>query len=216
MRKEKWIRQFADSYWTNGYTKAPWDIYDQFLTTIVIPGTILELACGNGLLLRYVSDLANIPLEPYGIDINPRAILEAKTVIFPERADSFAHADLRDGVFFQRRFDTILANPLYADPGYTEQVNGKIPRLHFTGGMRSLIVAAWAAVAAGGQLILWCYDGHFAEISPQLEEFRELLRSTGIGLAERVSGPVVFWASSRKPPGEIRPHHGGGNPDASQ
>jgi SAM-dependent methyltransferase len=195
---DEFHRRHGESFRTNGYAKPPWHIYDQFVRAVHQPGAILEVSCGNGLLLRYVTELSGLPLEPYGLDINRDAIREARERTFPERAECFVHADLREGLPFARTFATILANPLYADPGYYEQVDGKIPRLHFDGSMERLIHTCWDALAPGGQLLLWCYDGHFAEIAPQIDDFRQMLNELNLGLTERPSGPVVFWESGEK------------------
>ena len=143
-------------------------------------------------------DLSGLPLEPFGLDINRAAIAEAKAIVFPDRAACFVHADLREGIPFPPEFATVVANPLYADPGYYEQVNGKIRKLHLDGAVESLISSCWRALAPGGKLILWCYDGHVTEIARDYDALMAVMTSTRINLRELDSGPIRFWLSDRK------------------
>src|SRR4051794_33613710 len=110
MQREEWFRTYGNSFTTNGYARPPWKIYEQFLKVVDRPGPILELGCGNGLLLRFLCDLSGHQLQPYGADINADAVREARAATFPDRADCFAHADLRDGIPFPGPFATVLAN----------------------------------------------------------------------------------------------------------
>lgn len=198
MQRSAWVDKYGRYFGTNGYLKPPWRIYDVFLGAIRRPGSIVEFGCGNGLLLRYVADLADFELSAYGFDLREFAIREAQQKVFPERANCFTVADMRQTLPFNQGFDYVLVNPLYADPGYSEQVGGKIVRLHFDGQMKALVERAWETVNAGGQLILWCYDGHVAEVGPQLAEFRRLIDSIGVGFTERGTTPVVLWTSAAK------------------
>jgi tRNA1(Val) A37 N6-methylase TrmN6 len=197
MLRQKWLETYGSLYRTNGYSDPPWAIYDQFLGAVDRPGPILELGCGNGLLLRFLCDLSAYALLPFGVDIKEPSIREARTIVFPERAACFIQGDLRKGVHHTGSFATLIANPLYADQGYYEQVDGKIPKLYLDGSIPTLVKTCWQSVAPGGRLVLWCYDGHVAEIASQLEEFRAALASTGLAFQERESGPVTFWLSDR-------------------
>lgn len=200
MSRASWLEKYGSLHRTNGYSFPPWDIYDQFLRVVDRPGPILELGCGNGLLLRFLFDLSGQPLQPFGVDIKEPSIREAKAVVFPERAASFIQGDLREGLHHAGSFQTLMANPLYADRGYYEQVDGRIPRLYLDGSIPLLVGRCWRAVGPGGRLVLWCYDGHVAEIAPQLEEFRATLAATGLAFREFESGPVSFWLSDRTSP----------------
>jgi SAM-dependent methyltransferase len=197
MQREEWFRAYGGSFTTNGYAKPPWKIYEQFLKVVDRPGPILELGCGNGLLLRFLCDLSGHRLQPFGADINADAIRQARTAMFPDRAGCFVHADLRDGIPFPGPFATVLANPIYADQGYYEQVAGKIPKLYLDGSVESFVGKCWNAVMPGGRLVLWCYDGHVAEIAPHQAEFRSALAATGVVFREMESGPVSFWLAER-------------------
>jgi SAM-dependent methyltransferase len=198
MEKEAWFRAYDAYYSTNGYENPPWKIYEQFLKVVQGPGTILELGCGNGLLLRYLCDLSGHELQPFGVDINAAAVHQARTAIFPNRPDCFIHADLREGMPFPGTFAAILTNPLNADQGYYEQVDGKIRKLHLDGSIEKFIRRCWQSVSPGGQLVLWCYDGHIVEIASCRAQFDAVLAGVGIAFREMESGPVNFWVSERK------------------
>jgi 23S rRNA A1618 N6-methylase RlmF len=131
------------------------------------------------------------------VDIKEPSIREAKTIVFPERHDCFILGDLRNGVHHTRSFTTVIVNPLYADQGYYQQVDGKILKLHLDGSVQALVIQCWRSVAPGGRLVLWCYDGHVAEIAAQMDEFRTTLAATSLPFRELVSGPVSFWISDR-------------------
>ncbi len=195
--REAWFQRYGGLHGTNGYSFPPWAIYDQFLPVVDRPGRILELGCGNGLLLRYLCDLSGRALQPFGVDNKEPRIQEARTIVFPECPSSFVQGDLREGVHHRGSFAVLMVNPLYADHGYYEQVDGKIPRLYLDGSVAVLVKRCWESVAPGGRLVLWCYDGHIAEIAAQLDDFRTALAQTGITFQERASGPVTFLLADR-------------------
>lgn len=195
--RDAWLQTYGGLYETNGYSEPPWAIYEQFLRVVDRPGPILELGCGNGLLLRFLCDLSGHTLRPFGVDIKEARIREAREAVFPGREACFVQADLRGGVYHPGPFTTLLVNPLYADQGYYEQIDGKIPKLYLDGSMRALVMRCWESVAPSGRLILWCYDGHVVEIAPQLEDFRAMLAATKLAFREIESGPVNFWLCDR-------------------
>jgi tRNA1(Val) A37 N6-methylase TrmN6 len=197
--REAWVQRYGGLHETNGYSFPPWAIYDQFLPVINRPGRILELGCGNGLLLRFLCDLSGRALQPFGVDIKEPRIHEARTIVFPEYPSSFVQGDLREDVHHSGSFAVLMVNPLYADQGYYEQVDGKIQRLYLDGSVQVLVMRCWESVAPGGRLVLWCYDGHIAEIAAQLDDFRAALAGTGLTFQEVESGPVTFWLADRPP-----------------
>ena len=136
MSRETWLQTYGSLYRTNGYSSPPWAIYDRFLGVVDRPGPILELGCGNGLLLRFLYDLSGQALRPFGVDIREARIREAKATVFPEREACFVPGDLRDGVHHTGLFTTLIVNPLYADQGYYEQIDGKIQKLYLDGSIR--------------------------------------------------------------------------------
>ena len=51
-------------------------------------GTILDIGCGNGFLLRCLQEWQDHSLTPYGIDTNENFITQAK-LVFPNQAQNF-------------------------------------------------------------------------------------------------------------------------------
>jgi SAM-dependent methyltransferase len=66
------------------------------LKTLPLPEikTIIDIGCGNGLLLKYIRESLKKDLIPYGCDYNPLAIEVLKTQVFPELAENFTQRDV--------------------------------------------------------------------------------------------------------------------------
>ncbi len=79
------------------------------LKLITNPGTIIDLGCGNGLLLRYLLEKCNHNLIPYGIDWLEKSISQAKKEVLPEFADNFTVGNVKEIAF--DKFDYVLADP---------------------------------------------------------------------------------------------------------
>jgi len=56
-------------------------------------GSILDVGCGNGFLLKCLQEWSRFSLEPYGLDCIPEFIEQAKR-LFPLQAQNFAIADV--------------------------------------------------------------------------------------------------------------------------
>ncbi|MEB3860496.1 MAG: class I SAM-dependent methyltransferase, partial [Desulfurococcales archaeon] len=91
-------------------------------------GRVIDLGCGNGLLLRHLVSQAGKKLEPYGVDFIEESIEQAKTVILPEYAENFAVSNLVDYSLKPGSFDFILVDPydIHRDDleGFLEMVLG--------------------------------------------------------------------------------------------
>ena len=170
-----WFDRRSALFSQNGYRVPPRDIYQAILDVVDRPGPILELGCGNGLLLRYLHDHSKHQLDCCGIDINDAAIKTAQTQVFPERPQSFSVGDVRTYDLRPGQYSLIVANPLYADPGYYDQPSGQIQRLHGDGLIARYVERCMAGLAQGGCLILFCYTEQLRQIAPFREIFdREL------------------------------------------
>ncbi|OGC92627.1 hypothetical protein A2899_01155 [Candidatus Amesbacteria bacterium RIFCSPLOWO2_01_FULL_49_25] len=67
-----------------------WEVARKFISQAVThSGTILDIGCGNGFLLRCLQEWQNYPLIPYGIDTNSEFIGKAK-LLFPNQSQNFA------------------------------------------------------------------------------------------------------------------------------
>lgn len=58
-------------------------------------GTVLDIGCANGFLLRCLQEWSKHKLIPYGIDTNKEHINTARQ-LFPEHRDNFVFASIRD------------------------------------------------------------------------------------------------------------------------
>ncbi len=68
-----------------------WELGRKFIgKAINQSGTILDIGCGNGFLLRCLQEWQSHELIPYGIDTNPNFIEQAKTIVFPDFENNFS------------------------------------------------------------------------------------------------------------------------------
>lgn len=73
-----------------------WENRRQFIhSAIDKPGTILDIGCGNGFLLRSLQEWSGFDLTPYGIDTEEKWLLETHE-IFPDHKDHFLNYGIDD------------------------------------------------------------------------------------------------------------------------
>ena len=94
----------------NGYSNIPKNSYTSTLPLIDRGGKIIDLGCGNGMLLNFLLQFSGYHLIPYGIDLNKEAIQQAKTDVLPEYADNFTAGDIKDYGYEDGPFDIILSS----------------------------------------------------------------------------------------------------------
>ena len=98
-----------------GGTYLNWRNHRHFLAAAIrLPGTILDVGCGNGFLLRCLQAWSGLTLLPYGIDVDDGRIAAAR-LLFAEHARSFSIASARDlagldAPHFPPAFQTIYWN----------------------------------------------------------------------------------------------------------
>ncbi|MEB3779526.1 MAG: class I SAM-dependent methyltransferase [Desulfurococcales archaeon] len=97
----------------NGFREYPHDIYNTFLRLIDGDGKIIDLGCGNGLLLKHIVTRSRYNLIPYGIDFIEESIKQAKELIFPEYHDNFSVANIADVDLGESLYDFILFDPTH-------------------------------------------------------------------------------------------------------
>jgi SAM-dependent methyltransferase len=195
--KEDWFFRRAALFSQNGYRLPPRGMYQAILELVDRPGSILELGCGNGLLLRFLHDHAKHRLDCCGIDINEAAIQTAQTQVFPEQPQAFSVGDVRTYAPRPGQHSLILANPLYADPGYYQQQSGQIQRLSGEGFISQYVERCLAGLTHGGRLILFCYTDQLRQIAPFRELFdRELARFSPRVLTS-LSADLTFFLIDR-------------------
>jgi len=171
-----WFEAYDGLWEDNGYAAAPRQLYRRFLQW-TRPGAVMELGCGNGLLLRYLADHSRAPMiVPMGMESKPECISTARQRVFPSHAENFQQGDLLHLRQPPMALDLLITNPLYADEGYRQQdEKGRIRGLRLDGSIQSA-VARWISwLAPGGRLVLFCYPGQMAEIAPQHDGLRTAL-----------------------------------------
>ncbi len=92
-----------------------------FLNVVDRPGTILDLGCGNGLLLRSLIEFSSFPLIPFGVDFLCESIQEAKSCVLPQFARNFTCGNIATFDFTEPMSPTyILLCPVYLHPSHIE------------------------------------------------------------------------------------------------
>jgi len=98
-RRALWKMYWKDNDGTdilkpNGFTEYPEEIYNLFLEQIDGDGEIIDLGCGNGLLLKHIICRSKYNLTPYGIDFIPESIDQARMLIHPDYPENFKVANI--------------------------------------------------------------------------------------------------------------------------
>ncbi len=112
----------------NGFKEYPQEIYDIFLNLIDGDGKIIDLGCGNGLLLKHIIENSKYKLIPYGVDFIEESITQAKKLIFPEYSDNFIVANISEVKLKERYYDFILFDPTHVHIDDHEKVLANILR----------------------------------------------------------------------------------------
>jgi SAM-dependent methyltransferase len=108
-----------DSLWVrNGFNTYPFKIYTYFESIInelnnnkVIK--VIDLGCGNGLLLKHIVDSLNCEVIPYGVDFLIDSIKQAQKIIHPKFANNFVVANFIDYDYENAPFDFTLVDPYH-------------------------------------------------------------------------------------------------------
>lgn len=124
IRRKK--QKLWDMYWKNndgsnifrpnGFDVYPEEIYNLFLSLIDHDGKVLDLGCGNGLMLRHLVTRSKYKLTPYGIDFIEESIKQAREVILPEYAQNFIVSNIVDVDLGVSSFDFIFFDPYDVHP----------------------------------------------------------------------------------------------------
>lgn len=113
---------YLDAYWKNndgtnlyrpnGFENLPEDIYKAFVTEIDKDGKVLDLGCGNGLMLKYLMLTSGYKLIPFGVDFMKLSIKQAKEIFHPQYKDNFTINNVINYSFVKSPFDFIFV-PLH-------------------------------------------------------------------------------------------------------
>jgi trans-aconitate methyltransferase len=110
----EWLENHKEyfSVGKNGYSGPPYRYYACLLPMIDRAGKLMDLGCGNGMLLKCALELSGHFIIPYGIDSEKECIKEAKTVL-PSYSENLHVGDIRDYDFYEGPFDMLLTNPFH-------------------------------------------------------------------------------------------------------
>lgn len=145
--------RYASTYRLRSINRCGWGdetqqthAYAAMLESIHSDGTILDLGCGDGMLLHYI--LAHSPFHhiPYGIDFLEESIDQAKAAVLPEFADNFRVGNVADLDWPRPTFRFVIACPDHVQPG--DQAD--------------FVMNLTSRIEAGGRLVLYEYAGSTA------------------------------------------------------
>lgn len=128
-----------------------WELARKFISLAIShPGTILDIGCGDGFLLRSLQEWQPNVLTPYGVDTNQEYIAMAKS-LFPIHAGNFAVLSIQnlDGLIdagLPNKYDFVYWN-VWDDWDFGSDGNV------------GLFQIALSLVLPGGRLILGFYHG---------------------------------------------------------
>ena len=118
----------------NGFREYPAEIYDLFLSLVDHDGKVLDLGCGNGLMLRHLITRSPYKLVPYGVDFLEESIRQAKELVLPEFADNFWVANVAEVELEPGSFDFIFFDPYHVHPDDRADVVVRVIRACRPGG----------------------------------------------------------------------------------
>lgn len=111
LKRMYWKKPVSSPYWASGFKTYPWEIYDLFASLITRDGKVIDLGCGNGLLLKHLILYSGHKLEPYGVDFIEESIHQARVQVLPEYSENFTVANIVDYILEPKSFDFILVDP---------------------------------------------------------------------------------------------------------
>ena len=106
----------------NGFTEYPREVYDLFLSLIDRDGKVIDLGCGNGLMLRHLVTRSRYRLIPFGVDFIEESIRQAREVVLPEYAANFFVSNIVDFDLGASAFDFIFFDPYTVHPDDLEEI----------------------------------------------------------------------------------------------
>ncbi len=119
IERKKW---FEENYWKenhndllipNGIKGEPGDLISKLnilFQLIKNDGEMIDLGCGNGLLLKLLIIKSKQKLIPYGIDFLQKSIQQAREKVLPEFKENFSVGNVVN-INFDESFDYIIADP---------------------------------------------------------------------------------------------------------
>ena len=118
----------------NGFSEYPQEVYDVFLSLIDHDGKVIDLGCGNGLMLLHLTTGSKHKLIPYGVDFIEESIKQAKEVILPQYAENFKVENIVDADLGANSFDFIFFDPYHVHSDDTQGMIDKLVKACKSGG----------------------------------------------------------------------------------
>lgn len=118
----------------NGFAKYPEEIYDLFLRQVNHDGKVIDLGCGNGLMLRHLLTRSEHKLIPHGVDFIEKSIKQAREAILPLYAENFKVGNIVDIDFGVGSFDFIFFDPYDVHPNDLQSMIDKLFKARKPGG----------------------------------------------------------------------------------
>lgn len=106
----------SDLYRPNGFKSYPENVYAAFCQQIDKNGKVLDLGCGNSLMLKHLMEHSGYQLIPYGIDFLELSIKQAKEIVLPQYAANFKAGNMLNYSFEKGPFDFIFLSPGHLYP----------------------------------------------------------------------------------------------------
>lgn len=116
----------SDIFRPNGFLEYLDEIYDLFLSLIDHDGRVIDLGCGNGLMLRHLLTRSKHNLIPYGVDFIQESIKQAREVILPVYAENFKVGNVVDIDLGAASFDFIFFDPYDVHPDDMQGIIDKV------------------------------------------------------------------------------------------
>ncbi|MCW6160448.1 MAG: class I SAM-dependent methyltransferase [Candidatus Micrarchaeales archaeon] len=183
IQNEELVKSFLTGSHVTGFDFKLWEKRRSFIAdAIKKDGTILDIGCANGLLLRSLQEWSEHRLVPFGIDIEPKSIEKAKA-LFPANANNFVLLPIEE-------LDKIGEKGL---PDKFDFIYWHVwDSVSFEGGEEKWVKSAVEHMLKGGRLILGFYDSRESN-----SEKIETLESLGFkidGVEINKSGEeIICW-----------------------
>lgn len=118
----------TDFYKPNGFNELPENIYKAFAEQIDKDGKVLDLGCGNGLMLKYLMLASGYKLIPYGVDFMKHSIKQAKEILHPQYKNNFTFGNVINYSFNKGPFDFIFVPLHHIHPSDRKEYLDKIKK----------------------------------------------------------------------------------------
>jgi len=110
----------------NSFKEYPTEIYNLFLSLIDHDGKVIDLECGNGLMLKHLVTNSKYELISYGADFIKESIKQTKEIALPEYSDNFIVANVVEADLGENSFDFIFFDPYIVHPDDLENMVDKL------------------------------------------------------------------------------------------